>query len=152
MPTGVVKWFNESKGFGFLTPDDGGQDLFAHFSDIQGRGFRTLREGQKVEYTIKDGPKGPQAAEIRSLDPEPPAGDRPPRESSDRPPRRDSGGPPGSTGYGDRPPRTPWGNPGGGYGDRPPRRGPGGGTGGGGRGGNRGGGGAGGGGGYSGNR
>jgi cold shock protein len=128
MPTGVVKWFNESKGFGFLTPDDGGNDIFAHFSDIQGRGFRTLREGQKVEYTIKDGPKGPQAAEIRSLDPPAPAGDRPPREFSDRPPRSDRGGPPGSTGYGDRPPRTPWGNPGG-FGDRsdrPPRRGPGG--------------------------
>jgi cold shock protein len=137
-----VKWFNESKGFGFLTPDEGGQDLFAHFSDIQGRGFRTLREGQKVEYTIKDGPKGPQAAEIRSLEPEPPAGDRPPREFAPRPPRTDRGGPPGSTGYGDRPPRTPWGHGhmGEGRGDRPPRRGPGGGGGNGPRGGNRGGG------------
>lgn len=118
MPTGVVKWFNESKGFGFLTPDDGGTDLFAHFSDIQGRGFRTLREGQKVEYSIKDGSKGPQAAEIRSLDPMPADGGHPARDFSDRPPRAPRSSPPGSTGYADRPPRTPWGNPGGDRGQR----------------------------------
>ena len=89
MPTGVVKWFNESKGFGFVTPDEGGNDIFAHFSDITGGGFRTLRESQRIEYELKSGPKGPQAANIRSLDPEVPA--RPARkEFSSRPPREQS--------------------------------------------------------------
>ncbi|WP_301117212.1 cold-shock protein [Pusillimonas sp. (ex Stolz et al. 2005)] len=64
---GKVKWFNADKGFGFITPDDGGTDVFAHFSAIEGRGYRSLNEGQEVEYVVKDGPKGPQAAEIRAL-------------------------------------------------------------------------------------
>lgn len=65
--TGVVKWFNESKGFGFIAPDDGSADLFAHFSEIQGNGFRTLQEQQRVEFAVKQGPKGLQASAIRPL-------------------------------------------------------------------------------------
>ena len=65
--TGVVKWFNESKGFGFIAPDDGSADLFAHFSEIQGSGFKSLQEGQRVEFTVKQGPKGLQAASIRAI-------------------------------------------------------------------------------------
>ncbi|MBF6057053.1 MULTISPECIES: cold-shock protein [Thiomicrorhabdus] len=61
--TGTVKWFNETKGFGFIQQDSGA-DVFAHFSAIAGDGFKTLQEGQKVEFTIVDGPKGPQAANI----------------------------------------------------------------------------------------
>ncbi|MEW5791869.1 MAG: cold-shock protein [Pseudomonadota bacterium] len=68
MATGTVKWFNESKGFGFITPDDGGEDLFAHFSAIQAQGFKTLREGQKVSFDVTTGPKGKQASNIRPLD------------------------------------------------------------------------------------
>lgn len=64
MATGTVKWFNESKGFGFITPSEGGADVFAHFSAIQGSGFKTLAEGQKVSFDIESGPKGPQAANI----------------------------------------------------------------------------------------
>ena len=67
MAQGTVKWFNESKGFGFITPEDGGKDLFAHFSDIQATGFKTLAEGQRVEYVAKQGAKGPQASEIRPI-------------------------------------------------------------------------------------
>jgi len=65
--TGTVKWFNDAKGYGFITPDGGGQDLFAHFKEIQGSGFRSLQEGQKVEFEIREGPKGLQAAQIRGL-------------------------------------------------------------------------------------
>ncbi|UXY15597.1 cold-shock protein [Chitiniphilus purpureus] len=65
MATGTVKWFNDSKGFGFITPDDGSQDLFAHFSEIQGNGFKSLQENQRVEFEVKQGPKGLQAAAIR---------------------------------------------------------------------------------------
>ena len=65
--TGIVKWFNEGKGFGFIAPDDGGKDLFAHFKEIQGTGFKTLAEGQKVSFEVGQGPKGPQAANIRPL-------------------------------------------------------------------------------------
>jgi len=65
MSTGTVKWFNEAKGFGFITPDGGGKDLFAHFSAIQGSGFKTLKEGQKVSFDAAEGPKGPQATNIR---------------------------------------------------------------------------------------
>jgi CspA family cold shock protein len=65
MATGTVKWFNEAKGFGFITPQDGGKDLFAHFSEIQGGGFKSLTEGQRVEFVVKQGAKGPQAAEIK---------------------------------------------------------------------------------------
>jgi CspA family cold shock protein len=66
MATGTVKWFNESKGFGFITPDDGSADVFAHFSAIQGTGFKTLPEGQKVNYDVTKGPKGLQASNIVS--------------------------------------------------------------------------------------
>lgn len=65
--TGTVKWFNESKGFGFITPAEGGEDLFAHFSEIQGDGFKTLDEGQKVEFEVTQGKKGLQASRIRPV-------------------------------------------------------------------------------------
>lgn len=68
MATGTVKWFNDSKGFGFITPENGGDDLFAHFSAIQGQGFKTLREGQRVTFEVTKGPKGQQATNIRSAD------------------------------------------------------------------------------------
>lgn len=64
MATGTVKWFNESKGFGFISQDDGGNDVFVHFSAIQGGGFKTLAEGQKVSFDVQDGPKGPQASNV----------------------------------------------------------------------------------------
>lgn len=64
MTTGTVKWFNESKGFGFISPNDGGKDVFVHFSAIQGDGFRTLAEGQAVSFEVEQGPKGPQAANV----------------------------------------------------------------------------------------
>ena len=64
MATGTVKWFNESKGYGFISQDDGGADVFVHFSAIQGSGFKTLAEGQKVSYDVQDGPKGPQASNV----------------------------------------------------------------------------------------
>jgi CspA family cold shock protein len=64
MATGSVKWFNESKGFGFITQDDGGADVFVHFSAIQGSGFKTLAEGQAVSYNVENGPKGPQASNV----------------------------------------------------------------------------------------
>ena len=66
MTTGTVKWFNEAKGFGFITPDDGSKDVFAHFSAIASYGFRTLAEGQQVTFDVEDGPKGPQATNIRT--------------------------------------------------------------------------------------
>ncbi len=68
MATGTVKWFNDSKGFGFISPEGGGDDLFAHFSAIQGSGFKTLKEGQRVTFDVATGPKGLQAANIRSAD------------------------------------------------------------------------------------
>jgi len=64
MTTGTVKWFNESKGFGFIAPSDGSADVFVHFSAIQGDGFRTLAEGQTVNYEVENGPKGPQASQV----------------------------------------------------------------------------------------
>lgn len=67
MAIGNVKWFNDAKGFGFIAPEDGSKDLFAHFSEIQGGGFKSLAEGQRVEFDVKQGPKGPQASAIRIL-------------------------------------------------------------------------------------
>ena len=67
MAIGTVKWFNDSKGFGFITPEGGGEDLFAHFSEIQGNGFKSLKEAQRVEFVVKQGQKGPQASQIRPL-------------------------------------------------------------------------------------
>ncbi|MBX2880600.1 MAG: cold-shock protein [Granulosicoccus sp.] len=64
MATGTVKWFNESKGFGFLSQDNGGDDVFVHFSAIQADGFKTLNEGQKVTFEVEQGPKGPQATQV----------------------------------------------------------------------------------------
>ena len=64
MTTGTVKWFNESKGFGFISPSDGSADVFVHFSAIQGDGFKTLAEGQTVNFDIQEGPKGLQAANV----------------------------------------------------------------------------------------
>ena len=64
MAIGTVKWFNDAKGFGFITPDGGGEDVFAHFSSIQSSGFRSLKEGQKVEFDVVQGPKGKQASNI----------------------------------------------------------------------------------------
>lgn len=66
MQTGTVKWFNDSKGFGFITPDSGGEDLFAHFSAITMEGFKTLKEGQKVSFEVTQGPKGKQASNIKN--------------------------------------------------------------------------------------
>jgi cold shock protein len=68
MATGTVKWFNDAKGFGFITPADGGKDLFAHFSAIQGQGFKTLKEGQQVSFDVTTGPKGQQASNIRAAE------------------------------------------------------------------------------------
>ena len=67
MPDGTVKWFNADKGFGFIQPDTGGEDLFGHFSAIQAEGFKTLDEGQKVSFEVTQGQKGPQASEVRPL-------------------------------------------------------------------------------------
>ncbi len=67
MQTGTVKWFNEAKGYGFIAPEDGGKDVFVHFSGINGDGFRTLNEGQQVEFEVKEGPKGLQATDVNPL-------------------------------------------------------------------------------------
>ncbi|CAJ2376662.1 MAG: cold-shock protein [Gammaproteobacteria bacterium] len=64
MATGTVKWFNESKGFGFITQEDGGADVFVHFRAIEGTGFKTLREGQSVDFDMEEGPKGLQATRV----------------------------------------------------------------------------------------
>jgi CspA family cold shock protein len=65
MSTGTVKWFNDAKGFGFITPEDGGKDLFVHFSAIQGGGFKSLKEGDKVSFEVTQGPKGPSASNVK---------------------------------------------------------------------------------------
>jgi cold shock protein len=67
MTQGTVKWFNPDKGFGFIAPDDGSADVFVHFSAIESTGYRTLEENQKVEYSVTQGPKGPQAAQVRTI-------------------------------------------------------------------------------------
>ena len=67
MNTGTVKWFNEAKGFGFITPENGEKDVFVHFSAIQGGGFKSLAEGQKVQFEITNGDKGPQASNVTEL-------------------------------------------------------------------------------------
>ena len=67
MPTGTVKWFNDEKGYGFITPDDGGRDLFVHYSSIDGGGFRSLAEGAKVNYEEEAGDKGPKAINVTKI-------------------------------------------------------------------------------------
>ena len=67
MANGTVKWFSDQKGYGFITPDDGGKDLFVHQSAIDANGFRSLAEGAKVSFEVEEGPKGPSAANVRTL-------------------------------------------------------------------------------------
>src|SRR5271156_297634 len=67
MPQGTVKWFNAEKGFGFIAPEDGSADVFVHYTEIQGSGFRTLEENQRVEFEVGQSPKGPQATGVRSI-------------------------------------------------------------------------------------
>ncbi|HLF39828.1 MAG TPA: cold-shock protein [Burkholderiales bacterium] len=67
MATGIVKWFNDAKGFGFITPDDGGEEVFAHFSEIQGNGHKSLKEQQRVSFETTRGPKGMKATGIKPL-------------------------------------------------------------------------------------
>jgi CspA family cold shock protein len=67
MASGTVKWFNDAKGFGFITQDGGGDDVFVHHTAIQSEGFRSLQEGQRVEFEVKNGPKGLQAANVRPV-------------------------------------------------------------------------------------
>ncbi len=66
MANGAVKWFNEEKGYGFITPEDGSKDIFVHYSNIQGDGFKTLREGQAVSFEVGEGRKGPEATNVRA--------------------------------------------------------------------------------------
>jgi CspA family cold shock protein len=86
MSLGTVKWFNDLKGFGFIEPDGGGEDIFAHFSAIQMEGFRTLKQGSKVQFEIVDGPKGKLAQNISAVEPN--AGGVPDLDLSEAPPAR----------------------------------------------------------------
>jgi CspA family cold shock protein len=89
MPTGTVKWFNDAKGFGFIEPEAGGEDVFAHFSAIQMDGFRTLKQGGRVRFEVVQGPKGQLAQNIAAIDapdsPDSPS-PQPPAQSADRGP------------------------------------------------------------------
>jgi cold shock protein len=67
MATGTVKWFSDEKGYGFITPDDGSKDVFVHFSNISGEGFRSLAEGAKVSFEVTEGAKGPQATDVQAI-------------------------------------------------------------------------------------
>jgi CspA family cold shock protein len=67
MPEGIVKWFNGEKGYGFITPEDGGKDVFVHYSGIEGGGYKSLEEGQRVSFELAQGQKGPQADHVRAL-------------------------------------------------------------------------------------
>lgn len=94
MATGTVKWFNDAKGFGFIEPDGGGADVFAHFSAIAMDGFKTLKQGSRVTFEIQQGPKGQLAQNIvtvpgpiKTLDSPPPQGERPPRQPKVRAPQ-----------------------------------------------------------------
>ncbi len=86
MPVGKVKWFNDLKGFGFIEPDDGGPDVFAHFSAIDMDGFKTLKEGSRVSYEVNEGPKGLLAMRIRSESAEAMPGEAPPASAEAQPP------------------------------------------------------------------
>jgi CspA family cold shock protein len=68
MATGTVKWFNDAKGYGFIAPEDGSKDVFVHFSNIAGEGFKSLTEGAKVEFEVREGEKGPEALNVVQLD------------------------------------------------------------------------------------
>jgi CspA family cold shock protein len=68
MATGVVKWFSDAKGYGFIAPDGGGKDLFVHYTSVTGSGFRTLQEGAKVSYEAREGQKGPEAIDVQQIE------------------------------------------------------------------------------------
>lgn len=91
MATGTVKWFNDAKGFGFIEPDGGGSDVFAHFSAIAMDGFKTLKQGSRVSFEIQQGPKGQLAQNIQAqpgpIQTQPATGDRPPRQPKVRAPQ-----------------------------------------------------------------